>query len=100
MKCQKKYGNDSTANGRLNKWQQRGIWKKILFDAIKSAHKQGKLNLQKISGDYSSTIPTKKKGGCIGYDGFKRITGTKIHVAVNCNSLPISIVISQLINMM
>jgi len=28
-----------------------------------------------------------------GYDGFKRITGTEIHVAVDRNSLPISIVI-------
>ena len=30
----------------------------------------------------------------IGYDGFKRITGTKIHVAVEQNGLPLSIVIS------
>ena len=30
----------------------------------------------------------------IGFDGFKRITGTKIHVAVESNGLPISIVIS------
>lgn len=30
----------------------------------------------------------------IGYDGFKKITGTKIHVAVEQNGLPISIVIS------
>lgn len=29
-----------------------------------------------------------------GYDGFKKILGTKIHVAVDCNSLPVSIVIS------
>ncbi len=29
-----------------------------------------------------------------GYDGFKRITGTKIHVAVEQNGLPISTVIS------
>lgn len=28
-----------------------------------------------------------------GYDGFKRISGTKIHVAVDCHSLPVSIVI-------
>ena len=29
-----------------------------------------------------------------GYDGFKRITGTKIHVAVESNGLPISVVMS------
>ena len=31
----------------------------------------------------------------IGYDGFKRITGTKIHVAVEQNGLPVSIVCSS-----
>jgi len=56
----KKYGDDSTANRRLNRWQQKGIWKKILSGMIKSAHKSGKLKLQKISID-SSTIPAKKR---------------------------------------
>ncbi len=55
----KKYGDDSTANRRLNSWQQKGIWKKILSGIIKSAHKSGKINLQKISVD-SSSIPNKK----------------------------------------
>jgi len=32
-----KYGDDSTADLRLRKWQQKGIWKKILSSAIKSA---------------------------------------------------------------
>lgn len=35
-----------------------------------------------------------KKGNVTGYDGFKKILGTKIHVAVESNGLPISIVIS------
>ena len=34
-------------------------------------------------------------GNSIGYDGFKRITGTKIHVAVKSNILPVSIVTSS-----
>ena len=55
----KRYGDDSTANRRLNRWQQSGIWKKILSEIIKSAHRSGKLNLQKISVD-SSTIAAKK----------------------------------------
>ena len=38
---------------------QKGIWKKIFRCAIKSAHKQNKLNLQKISVD-SSSIHSKK----------------------------------------
>ena len=56
----KRYGDDSIANRRLNRWQQNGIWKKILSGTIKSAHKSGKLNLQKISVD-SSSIPAKKE---------------------------------------
>ena len=32
-----------------------------------------------------------KRGNEIGYDGFKKILGTKIHVAVESNGLPISI---------
>lgn len=55
----KKYGDDSTANLRLRKWQEIGVWKKILKSAITSAHKQNKLKLQKISID-SSSIPNKK----------------------------------------
>jgi len=53
------YGDDSTANLRLRKWQEFGVWKKILRCAIKSAHRQNKINLQKISVD-SSSIPNKK----------------------------------------
>jgi len=55
----KRYGDDSTANLRLRKWQQKGIWKKILKCAITSAHKQNKLNLRHISVD-SSSVPNKK----------------------------------------
>ena len=54
-----KYGDDSTANLRLRKWQQKRIWKKILRCAIKSAHKQSKINLRHISVD-SSSISAKK----------------------------------------
>jgi len=55
-----KYGTKSTAHLRLQTWQQRGIWKKILSCAIKTAYKSGKLNLQKISVD--SSIISAKKG--------------------------------------
>ena len=54
-----KYGSKSTAHLRLQNWEQQGIWRKILSSLIKSAHKQNKLNLQKISVD-SSSISAKK----------------------------------------
>ena len=55
----KKYGDDSTANRRLNSWQQKGVWKKILKHAINSAHSSGKINLQNVSVD-SSSVAAKK----------------------------------------
>ena len=54
-----KYGSKSTAHLRLQDWQQKGVWKKILKCAIKSAYKANKINLQKISVD-SSSISAKK----------------------------------------
>jgi transposase len=54
-----KYGSKSTAHLRLQNWQELGVWKKILSSIIKSAHKQSKINLQKVSID-SSSIPNKK----------------------------------------
>jgi hypothetical protein len=55
-----RYGFKSTANKRLQNWQQIGVWQKILSEIIKSTHSSGKLNLQKISVD-SSSVPAKKR---------------------------------------
>ncbi len=52
-------GDGSTANPRLRRWQEFGTWKKILGRAIKSAHKSGRIDLQKTSID-SSSVPSKK----------------------------------------
>ena len=54
------YGSKSSAHRRFQDFQQRGIWEKILSELIKSAHKQNKINLQKISVD-SSSISAKKR---------------------------------------
>jgi len=54
-----RYGSKSSAHRRFQDLQQKQVWKKILSCAIKSAHRQNKLNLQKISVD-SSTIAAKK----------------------------------------
>ena len=54
-----KYGSKSTAHLRFQELQQKGIWKKILSKLIKSAYKQGKIDLRNISID-SSSIAAKK----------------------------------------
>jgi len=43
-----RYGSKSTAHRRLQNWQQKGIWQKILSCAIKSAHQSGKMQLKSI----------------------------------------------------
>ena len=55
-----RYGSKSSAHRRFQDLQQKGTWKKILKCAIQSAHKQNKINLQKISVD-SSSIAAKKE---------------------------------------
>ncbi len=54
-----KYGSKSTAHLRFQELRQKGIWKRILSRLIKSAHRQGKIDLQKISIG-SSSIASKK----------------------------------------
>ena len=53
------YGSKSSAHRRFQDLQQKGIWKKILKCAIKSAYKQNKIKLHNISVD-SSSIHSKK----------------------------------------
>ncbi len=53
-------GDGSAASPRPRRWQEFGIWKKTLGRAIKSAHKSGRIDLQKTSVDSSSSIPSKK----------------------------------------
>ena len=54
-----KYGSKSTTHLRFSELQKKGVWKKVLSKLIKSAHRQGKIDLQKISVD-SSSIAAKK----------------------------------------
>ena len=54
-----KCGPKPAAHLRFRELRQKGIWKRILSGLIKSAHRQGKINLQKIS-IVSSPIAAKK----------------------------------------
>ena len=42
----------------------------------------------------STTIPSKKGGYMVGYDGNKKILGTKIHTAVS-NGLPVEFTVGS-----
>ena len=74
--------------------QEKGIWKKLLKSLIRLAYRQKKFSVKKIAVD-STTIPGKKGGEKIGYDGNKKILGTKINAIVASNGLPLSMMLER-----
>ena len=74
--------------------QEKGIWEILFKSIIRSAYRQNKFSVKKIVVD-STTIPGKKVGEKIGYDGNKKILGTKINVIVASNILSISITFNR-----
>jgi len=87
------YGSHKSIWERHKNWSQDGTWKRIM-DALVS---KGILD-----GDHRYGIPlgrqldrARQKGGeKIGYDGHKKIKGTKIHAAVTQGSFPVIVMIS------
>ena len=88
-----KYGSKSIAYLRFQELQQKDIWKKILSEIIKSAHNKERLICEKFQLIQHQLL--RKKRQCRRNEEFKKVLGTKIHVAVDLNGLPISIVCSS-----
>lgn len=53
------YGDDSTANRRLRRWEKQGVWKRIMDALLSDGYSKGTLNVDNLSID-SDTIPAKK----------------------------------------
>jgi len=53
------YGDDSTANRRLRRWEEQGVWKRVMDALISDGYTDGRLNINDLSID-SDTIPAKK----------------------------------------
>jgi transposase len=53
------YGDDSTANRRLRRWENEGVWKSIMDALVSDGYSDGKLSIDNLSID-SDTIPAKK----------------------------------------
>jgi len=53
------YGDDSTANRRLRRWENEGVWKRIMDALVSDGYSDGKLSIDNLSID-SDTIPAKK----------------------------------------
>ena len=56
---QKEYGDDSTANRRLRRWEKQGVWKRIMDALLSDGYSNGELDIDNLSID-SDTIPAKK----------------------------------------
>jgi len=53
------YGDDSTANRRLIRWEREGVWKRIMNALVSDGYSRGRLSIDNLSID-SDTIPAKK----------------------------------------
>lgn len=54
-----KYGDDSTTNRRLRKWEKLGIWKKVMDSLISEGYAKGIVKMDELSID-STTIAARK----------------------------------------
>ena len=87
------YGTRATVHRRFQELERLGVWEKIFMESIKYRVKRKKLRLSHVSVD-SSTIPALCGGDLIGFNGHKRILGTKIHAVVDKKGFPIALMLS------
>jgi transposase len=58
----RRYGDDSTANRRLRRWEREGVWKRIMDSLINEGYGRGiKIGIEELSID-SSTVAARKGG--------------------------------------
>jgi transposase len=81
-----RYGHYSTAFRRLKRWQEEGVWFRILEALASKGYSTGRLSLDGVSVD--SAAVEARKGELVGYDGYRHRRDSKVHVAVAAESLP------------
>lgn len=89
----KRYDDDSTANLRLRSWLAANWGMEKGSIGANQDCPQAKQSQPAKNISWLDNCTCQKRGNIVGFDGFKRISGTKIHIAVESNGLPISIVI-------
>ncbi len=57
----RRYGDDSTANRRLRRWEKLGVWKRIMDSLVNEGYGKGIVRMEELSID-SSTIAARKGG--------------------------------------
>lgn len=64
----RRYGDDSTANRRLRRWEKLGVWKRIMDFLVNEGYGKGIIRMEELSID-SSTIAARKGGSSSGTTG-------------------------------
>jgi transposase len=59
MDLPKEYGDDSTANLRLRRWEEQGVWKRMMDALIARGSSSGLVKMNALSVD-SSSVASKK----------------------------------------
>ena len=88
----KEYGDDSTANRRLQEWQALGVWEAIWQAGLQALAEQGKLDLSQTNLD-ATFAPAKGGGSAVG--NTRKGKGTKIEIVSEAHSIPISLVVAS-----
>jgi transposase len=57
----RRYGDDSTANRRLRRWEKLGVWKRVMDSLINEGSGRGVIQIEELSID-SSTVAARKGG--------------------------------------
>ena len=59
------YGDDTTANRRLRRWEKMGVWKRIMDALVNEGYGRGVVRMDELSID-SSTVAARKGGNSSG----------------------------------
>ena len=59
MDLPEEYGDDSTANLRLRRWEEQGVWRRVMNALVAKGYTLGIVKIDSLSVD-SSTVAAKK----------------------------------------